>query len=157
MSEMEMEREEPVEETDLPTALKRLLADEIAMYLMAAGFHWNVEGINFQQFHDFFGAIYADVYSSIDPTAENIRKLGGYAPFMLPTLEKLREIPDDSVSPSAADMVRALANANNVLIEDIDECFQLAQRDNEQGIADFLAARDDMHKKWRWQLEATMK
>lgn len=35
---------------------------------------------------------------------------------------------------------------------------ELAATDaNEQGIANFLAERDDMHKKWRWQLEATTK
>ena len=39
----------------------------------------------------------------------------------------------------------------------IGKAFASANKANEQGIANFLAERDDMHKKWRWQLTASTK
>ena len=142
---------------ELIACMKRLLANEVTMYLMASGFHWNVEGDDFQQYHAMFGSIYDDVYGSIDPTAENIRKLGEYAPFTLPTLDNLRDLDDVKVSSDPMEMLSALADANDKMIQCIDECFKAAQKANEQGIANFLADRDGMHKKWRWQIEASLK
>jgi starvation-inducible DNA-binding protein len=142
---------------ELVKALKQLLADEFAMYLKAHGFHWNVEGPMFSQFHDFFATIYEDVYSSIDPTAENIRKCGAYPPFTLPSLDSLREVGDKKVSTDPIAMCVDLSDANEVVIGCIEEAFKAANDANEQGIANFLAERDDAHKKWRWQLKATLK
>ena len=149
--------EEEVEATTLADSLKRLLANEITMFLKAQGFHWNVEGPMFSQFHDFFAEIYSDVYGSVDPTAENIRKLGEYAPFTLPTFDRLREVSDRKITTNPIDMCVDLIDANDDVLECIDECIKLAMDENEQGIANFLAERDDRHKKWRWQLKATIK
>ena len=141
----------------LADSLKTLLATNFAYYIKAHGFHWNVEGPMFAQFHEFFENIYEDVYSSIDPTAENIRKLGDYPPFTLPTLDKLREVEDGKVTTDPIAMCVALLDANDIVLEEIDECFKAATAANEQGICNFLADRDNMHKKWRWQLKATIK
>lgn len=130
---------------------------QIDMMLMAWGFHWNVEGPLFSQYHDFFGDIQSDVYGSIDPTAENIRKLRATVPFTLSVFDRLSEVEDERVTADPVEMCRALLNANDAVLECIDDAFQLATDANEQGIADFLASRDDMHKKWRWQLEVSTK
>lgn len=142
---------------ELAQALKVLLADEIVMSLKAQGFHWNVEGVMFHPFHGFFAMIYEDVQDSIDPTAENIRKLGEYPPFTLPSLQKLRTTDDKKGTTDPVDMCVDLHDANEAVLSQIDVCFKLATAANEQGIADFLAGRDGIHKKWRWQLEATIK
>jgi starvation-inducible DNA-binding protein len=63
----------------LTDSLKTVLSDAVTMYFTAHGFHWNVEGQDFSQYHDLFADIYEDVYSSIDPLAEDIRKLGEYS------------------------------------------------------------------------------
>ena len=54
--------------------LKTLLATEYAFSIKAQLFHWNVEGPDFAQMHEFFGELYEEVYDgSIDKTAEYIR------------------------------------------------------------------------------------
>lgn len=141
----------------LADALKRLLSCQIDMFLMAWGFHWNVEGQLFSQYHDLFGDIQSDVYGSVDPTAENIRKLRAIAPFTLASFDKLSEVEDQRVTSDPIEMCRALLDANDAVLECIDDAFQLASDANEQGIANFLAERDNMHKKWRWQLEVSTK
>lgn len=142
---------------DLATALKVLLADTVTFYFMAHGYHWNVEGSDFYQYHELFGDVYADVYGSIDPLAENIRKLGEYAPFDLSTYIDNRTIDFKSVKSGSKIMTKKLLEANDQLIESISVAFNAATKADEQGIADFLAARDDAHKKWRWFLNAASK
>ena len=43
---------------ELQKASKVAFASTFSFYLKAQNFHWNVEGINFKQFHDLFGTIY---------------------------------------------------------------------------------------------------
>ena len=142
---------------ELIKQMKELLANTVTMYLKASGFHWNVEGENFAQFHDFFGDIYADVYNAIDPTAENLRKLNVMAPHALGTLDSLRSIEDQPTSSDPIAMCVALVDANDMMLLNIAAAYRAAAEMNEQGICNFLADRDSMHKKWRWQLDATIK
>ena len=141
----------------LTNDLKILLADSVTMYFVAHGYHWNVEGSDFSQYHALFAEIYEDVYSAIDPLAEDLRKLGEYAPFTLSKFIDLRTVESVEVKPEPKAMAKALLKVNDGVIETINKAFTSATKANEQGIANFLAERDDMHKKWRWQLTASTK
>lgn len=136
--------------------LAKCLGTTFAFYMKAQGFHWNVKGQDFVEFHQLFGDIYADAYSAVDPLAESILKLGYDAPATVAQMlsfsiisESDNESTDEPVMMSAS-----LLDANNILNACILDGFKLASDANEQGIADFLAGRDDMHKKWGWQLRA---
>jgi starvation-inducible DNA-binding protein len=141
----------------LAKELGELLGDQVVFYFRAHGYHWNVEGPDFSQYHDLFQDIYEDVYGSIDPTAENIRKLDEYAPFKLDTLMKLASIEDSKVPTNARSMAKDLLKANEILIGKIRSAFDTAVKEDEQAIANFLADRLDMHQKWTWQLKASTK
>ena len=65
---------------ELISALRRALADSFVLYFKAHAYHWNVEGINFPQYHDFFAELYQEIHAAIDPMAEQIRTLDAYAP-----------------------------------------------------------------------------
>jgi starvation-inducible DNA-binding protein len=143
---------------DLVAALKTLLGDAVTMKFTAHGFHWNVEGQDFAQYHDLFANIYEDLDSSIDPIAENIRKMGAYAPFTLSRLSALRSISDvDPGTPAEQPMAVALLKMNEAILKSIMIAFDAAMKENQQGIANFLAERQDMHMKWKWQLTASTK
>jgi starvation-inducible DNA-binding protein len=141
----------------LSKELSELLGDQVVFYFRAHGYHWNVEGEDFSQYHDLFEDIYSDVYGSIDPTAENIRKLGEYAPFKLDTLLKLASLEDSKVPTNPRAMAKDLLDANESLIKTLKSVFHTANDDDEQGIANFIAERIDMHQKWAWQLKASTK
>lgn len=141
----------------LVASLKTLLSDAVTMYFAAQGYHWNVEGEDFRQYHDLFGTIYADVYESIDPIAENLRKLDEYAPFSLKTFLDLRTIETKEVKPEPKAMAKALLTLNDGVLVTLNKAFKDATSADEQGIADFLAGRIDQHKKWGWQLRASTK
>lgn len=139
----------------LKKQLKETLATAFSFYLKAAMFHWNVEGPHFYQYHQLFQDIYSDVYSSIDPLAENCRKLGTYAPGSLARFVELSRLSDVQDIPSAAEMVDQLHADNLIMIESLSQSLSLAQTHNQQGLMNFLADRIDNHEKWSWFLRAT--
>ena len=141
----------------LTNSLKSLLSDTVTMYFVAQGFHWNVEGDDFYQYHGLFQEVYEDIYSAIDPLAEDIRKLGEYAPYTLSKFSDLRTVEPKDVRPDPKTMVKELLRINNAVIDSVAKAQKEATKAEEQGIMNFLAERDDMHKKWRWMLTASTK
>jgi len=116
-----------------------------------------VVGSDFHQYHAFFTEIYLEIDSAIYPIAEQIRTLGADATYRLSEFSELSNIdqPISSVSTSKA-LVQEIHAAIEVALKDIAQAFELANQQNEQRIADFLAQRDDMLKKWRWQLSSAL-
>lgn len=137
----------------LDEVLAELLANVIGFYLKAHVAHWNVVGENFVEYHALYQEIYEDVYGSIDPLAENIRKLGAFVPMSISDLVTPYEAAD---LPDCDTLTMDLAMHNRMLIEQIVDAFDVATRERQQGIANFLAERQDMHQKWQWQLTSTM-
>lgn len=141
---------------ELISTLKILLADANIMYHQAHGFHWNVEGNDFPEWHSKFKEIYSDVYDSIDPIAENIRKCGDYAPFTLQRFLELTSISEST--PTSSDpiaLVGQLYETNNYILLSLYSAFAAANSINRQGIANFIAERIEEHEKWEWQLRVS--
>lgn len=137
--------------------LKTLLASQYAFVIKAQFFHWNVEGPNFGELHDFFSKIYSDVYEAIDPTAEYIRTLQEYAPGSLERFMDLSQISGQTKIPRATLMLQELLDDNSILINLLNQCFASAEAENQQGIADFIAERLDAHGKHGWMLRSYLK
>jgi starvation-inducible DNA-binding protein len=142
---------------DLAGALSIVLSDTVVLKYKVQGAHWNVVGSDFHQYHAFFMEIYLEIDSAIDPIAEQIRTLGANATYRLSEFSELSNIeqPIRSVSTSKA-LVQEIHEAVEIALKDIAQAFELANQQNEQGIADLLAQRDDMLKKWRWQLSSAL-
>lgn len=141
-----------IESPELVNSLANCLGNTVVFYFKAHGHHWNVMGSDFAEFHSFFEEIYEDAYSAIDPLAENMRKLGAPAPYKLAEFARLADIKDGDIGVNAMAMCQDLLDSNNILISCLKESFDVSQKVNEQGIANFIAERIDMHQKWRWQL-----
>jgi starvation-inducible DNA-binding protein len=142
----------------LADALKTLLATEYAFVIKAQLFHWNVEGPDFAQLHEFFGNIYEEVYdNSIDQTAEFIRILDDYTPGSFERFSELSVISGQTKIPRARLMIEELYANNQQMIELLNSTFQTAESENQQGIMDFLAARIDAHGKHNWMLRSFLK
>lgn len=158
IQEQMSESKEDSDEKDLVDTLSILLADTYSVYHEAHGLHWNVKGQDFAQYHDLFSDIYEDIYSSIDPLAENILKLGYDAPFHMSKLTSIRTIKELELSneDSPAAMSLALLSGINSLISSLKQAFITADEADEQGVADFIAGRIEATQKWAWQLRASL-
>ena len=141
----------------LQQALKIAFASEFAFYLKAHYFHWNVEGPSFPQLHKLFGKIYEEVYDSIDPFAENIRKLGAYTPGSFARFSVLSLVDDEVEVLSAETMLIELLEDSNKMEEMFRIVFRAAEELGLHGLSDFLASRQDAHAKHSWMLRATLK
>lgn len=145
-----------VAKPELVNALATLLSDNVVIKYVFQSAHWNVTGQDFHQYHDFFGELYEDVDDAIDVIAEDIRKLGAPAPSMLSDFLRLTNIPENPCGSSVQELLKACYEANEIVIADILETYAIADAMNEQGIADDMAARDAVHKKWRWMMKASL-
>jgi starvation-inducible DNA-binding protein len=141
---------------ELINELKVLLADTVTLKFKAHGYHWNIEDHGFPQYHKFFQKIYEDYDEAIDGFAELIRKLGEYAPYKLSRFAELSSIPETDVNSDHMSMCADLLIANDAVTEKIKDAFDLATSAREQGTANFLADRQDMHAKWHWQLSSIL-
>jgi len=142
---------------ELVQAMKKALADTFAFYLKAQGFHWNVEGPNFPQYHALFDTIYNEVYGSIDQFAEEIRAMDAYAPASFARFSELTSLEDEIQILNAQGMLAKLLADNDVVLSSLEQAYELAEVAHNHGLSNFLAERQDAHKKHAWQLKATLK
>lgn len=143
--------------SELAKAAKIAFASEFSFYLKAHNFHWNVEGVNFKQFHDLFGEIYEEVFGSVDSFAEQIRALGSYMPGSYTRFSMLSQIEDETDILDAHSMVATLLADNEKMIEIFKMVFELSEQNKTYGFSDFVAGRIDAHSKHGWMLRSIIK
>jgi starvation-inducible DNA-binding protein len=139
---------------DLTQLLNKVLADTFALYLKTQSFHWNVEGPDFAEYHNLFGDIYEELQAAVDPIAEHVRALDGYA---VKRMLELTTVAETVVVPPARDMFHDWMRANDEVLSSIKECYLNAERQGELGLTNFLQDRYDIHKKHAWMVRATLK
>ena len=143
---------------ELKLAIKTLMANVTVMYYKTHQFHWNVEGILFTQYHAFFEELYTDIYNSIDPTAELLRKLDDYVPVSLDDLFKYKTIYEEPTRVVLLeDILAILIQANDEVLNSLNKVFTIANQNKQQGICNFIADRIDTHQKHGWFLKASAK
>lgn len=142
---------------ELAQALKIVLANHYAYSLKAQNFHWNVEGRDFKQYHDFFEEIYSEVYGAIDIIAERIRTIGAYAPGSFRRYADLSQIEDQVEIPNAQDMLQKLLGDIEVIQTSIKVCYDIAEQSGNHGLSNLMAERQDAFAKHAWMLSATLK
>lgn len=157
--EVSEESEKAIQEADagsIAVALQKVLNDTIVFYFAAHRAHWNVEGEDFTEFHQLFSMIYEDAIGSVDDIAENMRRLQAF-PGTLTESVMNAEFKDDMTTTDAMELAAGILEKNNMVNSSVLAAFTAATTANEQGIANFLAERDDKHKKWAWQLRSSLK
>jgi len=142
---------------ELQKAAKIGFASEFSFYLKAHNFHWNVEGIDFYEYHKLFEGIYQEVLDSIDDFAEKLRALGTYVPASHSAFTMLSQIPDENHLLPKESMVQELLQDNEKLIKVLKLVYDLAEQAGEHGFSNFLAERMDAHRKHGWFLRASLK
>jgi len=142
---------------ELIDMLKVLLADNITLKLKSHGYHWNVEGDDFAQYHEFFGEIYADYEDATDTYAEWLRKLDTYAPFKLSRFIDLNEVGEPDVTSDPMMMAADLLSANDMVLAKLTDAVDMATANRQHGLANFFADRMTMHQRWHWMLSASLK
>ena len=143
---------------ELEAVAKVTLANTFIMYFKAHSYHWNVEGKNFSEYHEFLGDLYTELHDAIDPIAEQIRACGYYAPISLGNVYDFKTIAEDQTRVQYPEqMFGNLLSANNQVIESLNKLFAVANDADKQGFVNFIADRLDKHAKHGWMLRSFMK
>ena len=142
---------------ELKIAASVSLANTFLMYFKVHTYHWNVEGMLFPQYHEFFNNLYEEIYGAVDPLAEEIRALGEYTPKNIEQFYKITTIDPDNAATEVKDMLEDLQEANTKTIDSLNKLFDLATAEKEQGLANFAADRLDAHKKHAWMIRSCLK
>lgn len=137
--------------------LKVILADTFGMYLNAHNFHWNVEGRDFAQLHDFFGGIYKETHGAVDAIAEQIRALDSYAPGSYSRFKELTSVEEVTTVIPAAAMIRSLIATNDIVIRSLRVGVSIAKEEGLEEVINFLGGRLEAHTKHGWMLRSFTK
>ena len=137
--------------------LKRVQADTFAFYAKTHFYHWNVEGADFVQYHDFLGDTYAEVFAAVDDIAEQVRQLDAYAPQAHKMLMELAQVKLDDIIPEAVPMFAQLLKDNETVMEGLLIAYHSAEDEMQIGLSNFLQDRMMYHKKLAWKLKSITK
>jgi starvation-inducible DNA-binding protein len=136
--------------------IKGLLADNITLSFKSHGYHWNVEGDDFVQFHDFFGKIYDSYNDATDTYAEWLRMLNQYSPYRLVDFFDTSTVGEPEIVGDAQLMLSDLYVSIEKHIADLVIAGKLATSLNEFGLANFFADRQTASQKFCWQIRASI-
>lgn len=143
---------------ELQTSMKVVLANTYGMYFKAHGHHWNVEGKDFSQMHNFFSNLYLELFAAVDVIAEQIRALDDYAPYNMTELASTTTVKESNIyGVDVAGMLADLIDANASVIEALNTAHKLADADGNRGLVNLIEERLDVHAKHAWMLRASSK
>lgn len=135
--------------------LSTVLADTYVLYLKTHGYHWNVTGPRFHTLHAMFEEQYQELWAATDELAERIRALGHMAPGSYQQFRQHASIEEAAGVPSADDMVKDLLKGHETIIKALRDGIPIAEEASDDGTADMLTARMQVHEKTAWMLRAT--
>lgn len=137
--------------------LKVILGTNFALYFKAHGFHWNVEGSDFSEYHNFLGELYTSIFNNTDLIAEKIRMLDAYAPGSLLRMMELADIEEATIIPSPISMLAELKRDNDRFIVHLRAGIVAADQAGEPAVGNFLQDLLDQHQKHAWMLRSFIK
>ena len=142
---------------ELIEQLKVILGTNFALYLKSHNYHWNIEGNNFPQYHDFLNTFYNEVFLQNDPIAEHIRYLDAYAPGSFTRFLELSVVDEATTVPDPLTMMITLKNDNDRYIIQLRAGIIVAEDAGEPAVSNFLQELLGAHQKKAWMLRSIVK
>jgi starvation-inducible DNA-binding protein len=136
-------------------AMKRLFATNYQYYVKAHGFHVNVVGPDFVQYHQLFSDVYEFADDATDTIPEHMRVLQAIAPFSLKRIMELGSIKDSAERPTALVMVKELLDDSQIVMNHYEECHDMAVKNKQYGLINFIEGQMDDLGKIMWKLRST--
>ena len=139
----------------LVEAMKRLFATNYQYYVKAHGFHVNVVGADFVQYHQLFSEVYEFADDATDTIGEHLRVMEAIAPFSLKRIMELGTIEDSTERPTALVMVKDLLADSQIVMDHYEEVHDMAVEYKEYGLINFIEGQMDELGKIMWKLRST--
>ena len=141
--------------TDLKTKLTEVFCDNFVAYYRAHSCHLNITGRNFTSDHKLLQKIYEDAQDNIDTIGELLRTIGEKAPETIFYILSGSELGEETAK-DADGMLAIVLEAQEYMMEDYRELFDIATEATDQDIANYAADRLGVHSKFAWMLKSTL-
>lgn len=141
----------------LAQLLQKALADTFSFYLKSHNYHWNVEGNDFPQYHEFLNDLYSDSFAAVDSIAELIRTLDVKVVASYTTFKNMSTIQEVDMVPDARNMFMDLSRDNDTVILALLQAYRTAETMGEIGISNVLQDRLTTHQKNGWMIKSILK
>ncbi|HEV8695097.1 MAG TPA: DNA starvation/stationary phase protection protein [Lysobacter sp.] len=141
---------------DIAAELNALLADAFALYLKTKNFHWHMSGPHFREYHLLLDEQADQLYATIDPIAERVRKLGGITLHSIGHITRLQRLADnDAEFVTPEDMLAELREDNARVTSYMRETHALCDRYDDVATASLLENWIDEAERRIWFLFET--
>ena len=137
-------------------ALNRLVADSFALYIKTKNYHWHMSGRHFRDYHLLLDEQADQIFATIDPLAERVRKIGGNTIRSVAHIAQLQRVKDndeDFVAPK--DMLLDLEAENKKMAKNMREAHQIADDAEDVATASLLETYIDETERRTWFLFET--
>lgn len=109
------------------SSLQLLVADLYSLTALAHNLHWNVEGPNFTEYHEYFGSVYEWAFSNSDDVAEQIRKCSGsYVKVDLAVFKQVAGLPEITAPFAALEGFKVLLTAFEKYKADLNAAIEVS-------------------------------
>ena len=123
--------------------------------MKAHGYHVNVVGPDFVQYHQLFSDVYEFADDATDTIGEHIRVLQAIAPFSLKRIMVLGSIEDGKERPEAMKMIKELLADSQKVMDHYEECHDISVEMKQYGLINFIEGQMDCLGKIMWKLRST--
>ncbi len=138
--------------------LSKILADEFVLFTKTKNAHWNVEGIDFYDKHNFFEELTNQLDEFIDSIAERIRTLGHYTPASLKSYLELTQLTESNSKYDSQYLIKDLLAGHESLISHLRKNIKKFADDyDDAGTSDFITGLMKDHEKTAWFLRSMLK
>ena len=141
---------------EIAETLNGLVADAFALYIKTKNFHWHLSGPHFRDYHLLFDEQADQIFATIDPLAERVRKIGYTTLRSVGQVSKLSKVIDnDKEYVTPAEMIVELLADNRAMAESMRKCHSLCDDKEDSGTAGLLELYIDETERRTWFLFET--
>ena len=145
----------PVHLQSVAEDLNKLLADEVVLYFKTRNYHWNVEGISFNELHLFYENQFNQLDDIMDEVAERIRMLGHYTEARLTDYLKITSLVEQPYTNNQDLQIKDLLSSHETIIQKIRRLIPLFNDTYKDiGSSDFLTQLLGRHEKMAWMVRS---
>ena len=138
---------------DITGALNALAADMFALYLKTKNFHWHVSGPNFRDYHLLLDEQGDQIFATIDPIAERVRKVGGTTLRSVGHIGRLQRLLDnDAEYVTPLDMLAELREDNKQIVTSLRQAHNVCDEHDDVATTSLIEIWIDEAERRTWFL-----
>lgn len=138
----------------LTDVLNTQIANWSLLFTKLHNYHWYVKGPQFFTLHLKFEELYTEAALHVDNLAERLLALGGSPVATLHEIIEIATVKDAAGNENANEMVRTLVVDFGIIVGELKEGMNMADREGDETTGDMLLAIHSSLEKHVWMLKS---